>query len=787
MSPMVNNRPTRSRALMAAFAAVALLASLVGYAAADLPITGVFELDKDATNNVISTKLGTLKSNTNATTTSITVCNPAGEPSTTPFNILIDGEQMAVTAAADGTGGGCNPKRTYTVTRGVGTATSHSGGEDVTLLTPTTDTGDDWTDVFANVGTKCASIDALTCSFVHDDPGHSIFTTGGSKDDLDIPNWRHTDGSVPDADEILNGYAAKYESSGDQILVFGADREATNGSKDFGFWFFKNQVVACPDPNAGDACNGIPDGQFAGTHSGTLATPGDILILGTFTGGGADTTIRVFRWVGAGGNATANGTVQGPDAAFVDCLDAVLTVDDGCGTVNDTTIKVPWQYLGKGEAVGGQIPSGGFVEGAVNLTELGLAGCFSSFIAETRSAPSVDAQLKDFLLGQFESCGSTLSTAANSPSVSIGTGTVAVTDDATVKVTGTDDWSGTVQFYLCGPGASTCDNEGDDAGVAIGSPVAVDDDTVFPITSDPATLTAVGNYCWFAFFDSATTGVDDQPHTSPDECFVVTPVTPSLSTQALGPLSAPLTGPLPFGSEMSDAAFLAGTATQAGTNGPDQDWPSINADPGDPAGGTITFTLHGPGTPAECPNPSSAQPDPDFVAVSGDGTYYSAAVVAPGPGDYHWVAEYDSNDANTNDTDHNTACTDTDENVTIQQLQPTLSTAQSFLPNDSVTVQVETGAGNLDGYVVFELFVDDDDCSGTAAYTSGQIAVSDTDDSDGLSDTAVSLNATVYVDSGTDFYWRITFHSNNTAHKHIAGACGNENSSITIDNGGIEP
>ncbi|HZM73586.1 MAG TPA: hypothetical protein VFC71_09450 [Candidatus Polarisedimenticolia bacterium] len=782
MSPMVNNRPTRSRALLAAFAAVALLASLVGYAAANLPISGVFELDKDATNNIVSTKLGTLKSNTNASALSFVVCT-ADQSSN--IDILIDGEQMHVTGNGTAGGGGCSPKRTLTVQRAQGgtTAASHSGGEDVTLLTASgVGNDDDWSDVYANTATKCTNIGALTCSFVHDEPNHSIYTTGGSKDDLDIPNWRHTNGSVPDADEILDGYAAKYNSSGDQILVFGADRFAVNGSKDFGFWFFKNQVFACPDPDAGSACDGVPDGQFAGTHSGSTVTPGDILILGTFTGGGADTTIRVFKWVGSGANpaATQNGTVEGPDAAFVDCADTSFNVDNGCGTVNDTTIRVPWEYVAKGEATGFQIPSGGFVEGAINLTDLGLAGCFSSFVAETRSSPSVDAQLKDFLLGQFESCGAGLSTAANGPSVSIGSGSVQVTDDATLNVTGTSDWAGTLQFYLCGPAVTTCNANG----VAIGSPIAVDETTTNPITSAAATVTSVGHYCWFAFFDSSTNGVPDRGHTSPAECFDVNPVTPTLSTQALGPLSTAVSGPLPFGSEMGDAAYLVGTATKPGSAGPNSTYPTINPTvPGGLAGGSITFTLRGPDNcvaTVVAGNPSQA-------AVSGDGTYYSGVVIAPLPGDYHWSAAYSGDNPNTSATTHNTDCSDTDEDVTVQQLQPTLSSAQSFLPNDSVTVTVETGAGNLDGYVIFELFVDDDDCSGDAAYTSDQIAISDTDDSDGLSGTAVSDNDTVYVVSGTNFYWRITFHSNNTAHKNIAGGCGNENSSITIDNGSIEP
>jgi hypothetical protein len=36
----------------------------------------------------------------------------------------------------------------------------------------------------------------------------TIFTQGGSKDINDITEWRHTDGNVPDKDDITNAYAA---------------------------------------------------------------------------------------------------------------------------------------------------------------------------------------------------------------------------------------------------------------------------------------------------------------------------------------------------------------------------------------------------------------------------------------------------------------------------------------------------------------------------------------------------------------------------------------------------
>src|SRR6266446_2875165 len=76
--------------------------------------------------------------------------------------------------------------------------------------------------------------------FAFDGDGQTIFTTGGSKDDLDIPNWQYKNGSVPPKDEIQNAYAASYNApNGDVIVYFGADREAVSGDSNIGIWFFQ--------------------------------------------------------------------------------------------------------------------------------------------------------------------------------------------------------------------------------------------------------------------------------------------------------------------------------------------------------------------------------------------------------------------------------------------------------------------------------------------------------------------------------------------------------------------
>lgn len=211
--------------------------------------------------------------------------------------------------------------------------------------------------------------------------GQTTFTTGGSKDDLDISSWRHSTGSSPPKDEITNAYAAAYQSGSDTYLVFGADRFAQNGDAVIGFWFFQNAIsLITTGPDAG---------KFNGVHKN-----GDVLILSDFTQGGGEVTIRVFKWNSPGG--AIDGTLDLIGTGF-GCSASPLF----CAEVNDVATPSPWAYTpSKGAA--NIFPKGGFFEGGVNLSQLGISNvCFASFLAETRSSQSVDATLKDFVTGTF--------------------------------------------------------------------------------------------------------------------------------------------------------------------------------------------------------------------------------------------------------------------------------------------------------------------------------------------------------------------------------------------------
>ena len=150
---------------------------------------------------------------------------------------------------------------------------------------------DDWSTVNCGGGNALAKTGVL-----HDGLAKSIYTGGGSKDPELLSSWKHKDGSVPDKDEIINAYAAKYFGSpgGDTILIFGADRYDNSGTAFIGFWFFKSPVFAAADGR-------FREGRLATDTLSTHAI-GDVLVLVEFTQGGAVATAKVFEWVGSGGS-----------------------------------------------------------------------------------------------------------------------------------------------------------------------------------------------------------------------------------------------------------------------------------------------------------------------------------------------------------------------------------------------------------------------------------------------------------------------------------------------------
>lgn len=628
-------------------------------------------------------------------------------------------------------------------------------------------------------GTTTPTSGATAVAFANDGAqSATIFTTGGSKDPENISSWRWKNGGgLPDKDNLQDAFAARYSlapsttcpagnNASCELLYFGSDRVDNSGDAVLGFWFFQNKIGL----NA--------NGTFSGVHK-----VGDLLVLSDFSNGGDVSTINVYRWVGSGGDTNGSLDFLAGGAASK-CGGA--TADAFCGIVNPTNgTPSPWPFTDK--SGNDSFLNGEFYEGGINLSDpaINLAGsCFSSVASESRASTSPSATLKDFVLGSFGDCTSTTvttpkladgSTDIPAAGVSIGTGgSVQVKDRAVVSAKGGASLTpgGDVTFALCGPtpltdAAYTLCTTG---GTTIGSPVALSG-TANPatVTSAAATVTSAGRYCWRAVYSGDTVkGVPGSSDARESECFKVLPVTPTLTTLAGA-------GPVTLGSPVTDTATLSGTAPKPGT-------PAINpTTAGASAGGTITFMLYGPDT---CSTLAAGFPSDGISrAVSGNGGYPtgSQAAVSFTPtavGTYHWVASYSGDAPNTLGDTHNTLCDDTFEDVTVQQLVPSISTAQSFVPNDSATLTVVSGGGALAGNVVFKLF-DNATCSGTALYDSGNVAL--VADLGGLSGTASSNNTTAYG-TNKSFSWLVTYTSTNGGHTGATSVCNDENSSITINN-----
>jgi hypothetical protein len=624
--------------------------------------------------------------------------------------------------------------------------------------TTATPTGphDDWDRVCHQVDPTACPTGSITTGTgavswnAEQNPNSSIFTGGGSKDPQDINNWAWKDGAggLPDKDNLEHSFAARYPSTSEgDVLYFGSDRFDNSGDAQQGFWFFQNKITQ----------QGTTSGTFNGLHK-----TGDLLIVSDFSNGGSTSTISVYKW-----DPTVSGNLKLlQTSSAANCASAAAN-DQFCGIVNPTQnplTKAPWPFLDKSGNT--NYLNGEFYEGGVNLTKLGLGNeCFSSVASETRSSTSTTAVLKDFVLGGFGSCSSGVTTtpkdgngnAIPAGGLSVGTGSVDATDQATLNVTGTNTWSGSLQFSLCGPldSAAGCAT----GGKAIGSAINVSNATTQPISSPKATVTSAGTYCWRADFTSATSGVPNGSDGSTSECFTVNPVTPTLATTAGDDVN--------LGNPISDTATLTGTANQPGT-------PVINpTTAGAKAGGTITFTAYGPD---DCTTKAFTTSTP--VTVNGDGTYGPVSFTLTQPGTYHWVATYSGNSPNTNGTDHNTDCSDANEDVVVTSVPSSMTTAQSFIPNDSSTISVPQG-GNLAGSVHFQAY-ESSDCG---ASSSDPAIVDQTKTVSGASPQTVSTTNTTVSTTKANISWKVSYTSTNKAQKDIPATC-QEKTALSIDNGG---
>jgi uncharacterized repeat protein (TIGR01451 family)/fimbrial isopeptide formation D2 family protein len=342
--------------------------------------------------------------------------------------------------------------------------------------------GDDWEN-----GTPGAAASLFIPGSVEKDGvDTTYFAQGGSKDHHDIDEWHYSATDVaPDKDELIDVFAAAYDTADGTTVYFGADKFDDSGDAQIGFWFFQGAVSL--------GANGL----FDGVH-----TVGDVLVLSDFTNGGSVDLICVYEWNPPGDNiaagvptntgcdlgdnltlaaAGAECDVSGPDGEF-----------DVCAIVNAGVEDAPWPFVNKDGAT--DFGVGQFFEGGINLDELfdGDAPCFSGFLAETRSSQEVEAQLKDFALGTLNTCRPPdIETQVSDSVIDVGesvTDTADLTNNSPLP-------TGSIAFYLCGPEASAPDCS------TGGTLISTETIVAGMATSDPFTADSVddaGFYCFRA-------------------------------------------------------------------------------------------------------------------------------------------------------------------------------------------------------------------------------------------------------------------------------------------------
>ncbi|HEU5257263.1 MAG TPA: hypothetical protein VFU28_14820 [Vicinamibacterales bacterium] len=442
-------------------------------------------------------------------------------------------------------------------------------GDAVSLNVP-----EDWDDIYnavVNSGSTAAVATSFTADKLLADGTESlnatIFTGGGSKDGIDINQWAWKDGAggLPDKDNLLHSFAARYSltptdpasfgtgtpppaippnstvcfnGTGDlnrdgsitapevafnankkcEVLYFGSDRYDNSGDAQQGFWFFQNAISL--------GTNKIGGGSgFKGVHK-----TGDLLIISDFSNGGTTSTISVYVWdTSVSGNLKLLQTSAAANCATASAGDAF------CGIVNGAngTSTGGWTFTDKSNL--STYLNGEFYEGGVNLTQLGLGDeCFASVGSETRSSTSTTATLKDFVLGGFGKCTATLSTqVSNAGPVAPGTGvhdTLTVTSSNPSKTA-----SGTVTWFLCKTSTGACSSGGDNIGTSTlsGSGGTATTNSATVNTSTLGNLTA-GRYCFRAEWPGDSNFADGPyaefgGENGTNECFTVRD-TSSIST-----------------------------------------------------------------------------------------------------------------------------------------------------------------------------------------------------------------------------------------------------------------
>jgi hypothetical protein len=348
---------------------------------------------------------------------------------------------------------------------------------------------------------------------------------------------------------------------------------------------------------------------------------------------------------------------------------------------------------------------------------------------------------------------------------------VAVHDTATVKGNQTADTpGGTVTFYMCGPIATgSCDgttNVGSEIGTGSLSGSGANASANSPEVNTSEHPLTPGRYCFRAIWP----GDSNYPGTltefggsgGTNECFTIEKIpTETVTTPSVG--SGATTS---FGSSVSDHALV--TAAKTGDGTPTGTVTFFVCEPGQTSGGACPAPngtqLGSPVTTTAVANSSPPASSADSLAITANktGTWCFRAVYAPG---------------GTNGSDYiGSSDATSDECFTVND-ETTSASAQTWLPNDTATVESKHGAP-LNGTLSVQLFTGNNCGVTSGSAVSGQLYSKALTGASSPA-TLTTTNKTFTVSSSTSVSWKVVFESSDS---NVASSSHCEVTGLTITN-----
>lgn len=404
---------------------------------------------------------------------------------------------------------------------------------------------------------------------------------------------------------------------------------------------------------------------FTGTTTGPVTlnrTAGDLLVTYDFSGSGTP-TLGINTWLTA---AAGNTVSQCFSANALPCWGKHTTLNgtDSEGAVNTATVLDPLQN-------NASLGTGLFGEAAIDLTAAniippGTCEAFGSAFVKSRSSSSFTAEIKDFIAPiavNISNCGSitikkvTTNAPANDATSFAYTTTSLTPSTFSLKNSGS-------QVYSALPAGNYSVTEA--AQAAPWSFVSV--------KCDPST-------------DVTTTGQQVSIALATGENVTCTYTNHYMNSPTIATTLS--SNPITVGGSVHDSATLSGASSTTPT-------------------GTVTYTVY---TDNAC---TLGAQSAGTKTLASDGTIPdSDAITFNTAGTFYWQAVYSG------DSNNNTATSPcTSETLVVNKAQPTVSTAQDLIPNDSFTLG--SGFGTPTGTITFSLYsptnVNNATCTGPADY-----------------------------------------------------------------------